>query len=52
MIVFKGEPNGADDLVDAMVYGIKELAGVRLVESTRPIVIGEGLVSDRLSLLY
>jgi predicted phage terminase large subunit-like protein len=51
MIVFKGEPNGADDLVDAMVYAIKELAGVREIEAYAPQVIGQGLVSDRLILL-
>ncbi len=51
MLVFKGEPNGADDLVDAMVYGVKELAGVRMTESIQPQVIGGGLVSDRILLL-
>lgn len=51
MVVFRGEPNGADDLVDAMVYAIKDLAGVRLVDHVQPTVIGGGLVSDRIHLL-
>lgn len=48
MIVFKGEANGADDYVDAMVYAIKQLAGIREVNHYSPIVIGGGLVSDRI----
>lgn len=51
MLVFKGEPNGSDDLVDAMVYAIKDLLGSRIVDSMSPIVIGEGLVSDRVGLI-
>ena len=51
MVVFKGEPNGSDDLVDAMVYAVKDLLGSRLVDTISPVVIGNGLVSDRLGLL-
>lgn len=51
MIVFRGEPNGADDLVDSMVYAIKELSGARMVDVVQPSVVGQGLVSDRIALL-
>lgn len=51
MLVFKGEPNGSDDLVDAMVYGIKDLLGSRIVDSMSPVVLGNGLVSDRLGFM-
>lgn len=47
MVVFKGEPNGSDDLVDAMVYAMKDLLGSRLIEYNQPTVIGSGLVSSR-----
>ncbi len=50
MVVFKGEPNGADDLVDAMVYAMKDLLGSRQMEYNNPIVLGGGLVSDRFSM--
>lgn len=49
MLVFKGEPNGADDLVDAMVYGMRELTGERIMEYHEPVVGGYGLVSNRLA---
>lgn len=49
MCVFKGEPNGADDLVDAMVYAIKHLSGSRMVDYTEPTVLGAGLITDRLT---
>ena len=46
MIVFKGEPNGSDDLVDSMVYALKDLIGLRNIEYNAPTVLGEGLVSN------
>jgi phage terminase large subunit-like protein len=47
MCVFRGEPNGSDDLVDSLVYAFKELTGERLIEYTEPMVIGEGLISNK-----
>jgi phage terminase large subunit-like protein len=40
MLSFKGEPNGSDDLVDALVYTLLELSGARIVPVSPPAVGG------------
>lgn len=40
MLAFKGEPNGSDDLVDALVYTILDLSGAKLVTPQTPLIGG------------
>lgn len=46
MLAFKGDPNGSDDLVDALVYSLLHLSGAKVSQAEQYLVGGERISNN------